>query len=358
MNTILVVDGNALAHVAFYASAPKEISKLKSEEEREFYYEYLKKNANGEYTGVVDIFLSYVLNLIKKSNENGTSGIDHIVFCFDKSKLTTFRKQIYPDYKSQRSASPIPLKEQLETIKALLKKCGFGVYEHELYEADDIAGSIANHFQSEATVCLLTRDKDYLQLVNDNTHVWMIRSVSDVERLEQLYGKEHTIMASVYDYTKDVVKLEMGVFPEQIPDLKAIAGDTSDNLPGIKGIGPQTILPLLQDYPHLKDIYKEFQVYLKSHSSEELLQEWSTRYSIQKRQIKSLLTNFREAALMLKLTTIRTNIPVSAPFDKFLLTRDKLTILAEELEQFGLSKLAENYQYTFGLEKEEHTNEL
>lgn len=333
---ILVVDGNALTFQSFFASAPKELGRYKTEEERKPYYDSLKKTEGGTYTNAIEIFFKYLLGLLS----NKELCIEQVVVCFDKSRQTTFRKKLYPDYKGQRPSKPAPLTEQFCTIKSVLSDVGIKYYEHDLYEADDIAGSIAKHFEEEG-VLVLTKDKDYLQLVSDNIHILMLRSGNDTEILAEEYGEHLKVNSKVFDFTKDVVKGECGVYPFQVTSWKAVSGDPSDNIPGVKGVSDKTILPLLEEYGTIVDVYKEMAKAMQKGEYDALLKNWSKKYKVREKYLRILWDKRKDAALFYKLTTINTKIPVKSnlhTFDVSNIDFSKLDQILMELELYELAK--------------------
>jgi len=166
-----------------------------------------------------------------------THSAEYIVYCFDHKK-PSFRKEIYSDYKANRGDMPEDLKAQIPYIKKLISFLGITMVEQEGYEADDLIGSLAVIAQKEQyKVIIVSGDKDFAQLVN--------HSVSLYDPM-----KEHS-------YDKEGVCQKWGVLPEQINDYLAIVGDSSDNIPGVQGIGPKGAKKLLQEYNNLENIYNQ-----------------------------------------------------------------------------------------------------
>lgn len=339
----LIIDGNALAYACFFMTSPKAIANLKTEEERQFYYEYLKKSPNGDYVGVVEAFINYLLDFI----ENTSLNVKEIAICFDKSRLSTFRKQQYPAYKEQRSSKPKPLLEQMALLKKILKDCGFKVYEHPLYEADDIAGSIATCFSKEEDVRVLTKDKDYLQLIGDNVHIWMMKDRKDIERLSSTYGEHLIIRDNIFEYNSDIVKKEYFITPKQIVDWKAISGDSSDNIPGVKGVSDKTIVPLLNRYNSLREIYKEIQKYEKENKLNGLANKWSKELNIRPSNVEKLWEGRMDASFFQKLVTIKTDIPVNASKEVFEVKNIDFNKLQKIMNELGLEDVADNISMHF-----------
>jgi DNA polymerase-1 len=286
--------------------------------------------------------MNYLMRIIKKEGLE----IEQVALCFDKSRLSTFRVELYPEYKGNRPPKPVPLKEQLSYIKAMLKEYGFKVFEADRYEADDLVGMLAKNYEDKTKVCILTKDKDYLQLVSENTHVWMMRTTKDVERLSVTYGEEHRVLSNVYDYTKEVVEGEMGVAPEQVASLKAISGDPSDNIPGVKGVSDKTIIPLLKEYGDLKSIYKELVSAKKSDKLDMLKKEWGHRFNLRGNNIQNLLDGMYDASLFYKLTRIKTDGKISYDLDHYGIANVRFADLAKkmsELELFEIEQKIKDY---------------
>jgi DNA polymerase-1 len=161
---------------------------------------------------------------------------DYLAVAFDTGK--TFRDKIFPEYKATREKMPDDLRPQIQRIREMVDAFNIPRLEMEGYEADDVLGSVARIAMEEGLgVKIITGDRDLLQLVNKRTAVY-------------LAGDDQT-----YITDQDVVK-KLGVKPDQVVDYKAIVGDTSDNIPGVKGVGEKTAIGLLEKYKTLDGIYK------------------------------------------------------------------------------------------------------
>ena len=210
--TLLAVDGNSLMHRAFHALPLMD--------------------ANGVYTNAVHGFLSMLLKAIQDLSPR------YIAVAFDLP-VPTFRHTAYADYKAGRRAMPEEMRPQFPVIKEILGAMRLGVLTAEGYEADDILGTLSVKCRETGLDCvLLTGDKDALQLVGDGTKV--------------LFTRKGITESTLFDSAG--VKEYFGVTPEQVTDWKGLMGDTSDNIPGIPGVGEKTAVKLLSEYGTLENV--------------------------------------------------------------------------------------------------------
>lgn len=211
----LVIDGYALCYRAFYGY-PK------------------MHNDKGRETNVTVGFFKTLESIITKHNLYDYN----VIFVFD-SPEEVFRKEIYSSYKGNRKKKEQVFYDQLEEVVTLCSRV-WTVYRKPHYEADDLAGSFISKYVTDKDECLLiTVDKDWLQLLQSNVKVLLFSTL-----------KEPKIV------TRDSYFAENGLPPESIIEVKALLGDDSDNIPGIKGIGWVKVQSLLQTYPTIEDIYK------------------------------------------------------------------------------------------------------
>ena len=208
----LIVDGNSLMHRAFHALPLMD--------------------ADGVYTNAVYGFLNMLLKVVKEES------VQYLAICFDEHG-PTFRHTIYADYKAGRSATPPELRQQFETIRTLLSDMGIQQFSLQGWEADDLLGTLSLKSAGQGvTPLLLTGDRDALQLVGGGTELMFTRK-----------GISETIR-----FTPEKVYEEYGFTPAQVTDWKGLAGDSSDNIPGIPGVGDKTAVKLLQEYGTLEEI--------------------------------------------------------------------------------------------------------
>ena len=251
---LLIIDGSSLLSTSFYATATAYLM-AKTDEDKEKALERLMKTSDGRYTNGVFPFMRTLLSLIKKNEPT------HLAVVWDVSRQT-FRQEIAGGtYKGTRKATPHPLKEQFISTQNLLQgiipQFLSGRDDEEVYEADDFAGSLAKRFQTEIPVFLHTKDEDYLQLVDSNTRVWLCSSKADkmFEDLN-LNRQEFNVPDGFFEFTLSTLKDIKGLKPYQIVEYKALCGDTSDNIPGVKGVGEKAVIPLLQEYGTIEAIYE------------------------------------------------------------------------------------------------------
>lgn len=251
---LLIIDGSSLLSTSFYATATAYLM-AKTDEDKEKALERLMKTSDGRYTNGVFPFMRTLLSLIKKNQPT------HLAVVWDVSRQT-FRQEIAGGtYKGTRKATPHPLKEQFISTQNLLQgiipQFLSGRDDEEVYEADDFAGSLAKRFQTEIPVFLHTKDEDYLQLVDSNTRVWLGNSKADkmFEDLN-LNRQEFNVPDGFFEFTLSTLEDIKGLEPYQIVEYKALCGDTSDNIPGVKGVGEKAVIPLLQEYGTIEAIYE------------------------------------------------------------------------------------------------------
>jgi DNA polymerase-1 len=215
MKKLLLIDGNAIFHRAFH-SLP------------------LLTDAKGNYTNAIYGFTRMLFEIIKKEKP------DYLTIAFDHQDKT-FRHQEFTEYKANRSAPPPELYPQLPVLMSLLKVFDIPIFQQSGFEADDIIGTLATQaeLQPELQTLILTGDKDAFQLVT-----------SQVSVIVPIKGISETIT-----YDPAGVETRMGLRPDQIIDYKALRGDASDNIPGVKGIGDKQAVEFLQKYQTLDNLY-------------------------------------------------------------------------------------------------------
>ncbi len=218
--TLFLVDGSAIFYRAYFAFIRNPLI-----------------NSKGENTSATFGFVNSVLKIIREEDP------DYLAIAFD-TKQPTFRHKTYPEYKSTRAKMPEELVDQLPRIRQAVDALNIPYFELDGYEADDIIGTLAKRAENEGfEVWCVTGDKDFFQLVNDNIKIYNPKTGADTP---EKMGREE-------------VKAKFGVYPERVIDKLALMGDSSDNVPGVAGIGPKTADTLLQQFASLEDILSSFE---------------------------------------------------------------------------------------------------
>lgn len=254
MDKLILIDGNSLLNRAYYAMA-------------------VFSTKDGLPTNGIFGFVKLLFKILEDEKPR------YLVVTFDVHE-PTFRHKMYADYKATRKPMPEDLVVQVPVLKELLTAMGIRILEKAGYEADDLIGTLSRAFPETETL-IYTGDRDSYQLIDEHTSVCMTRrGVSDVDRL-----------------TQDNFYIKEGITPAQVIDLKALMGDSSDNIPGVKGIGPKGALSLLQQYRTLDGVYAH-------------LEDIST--SVQRK----LCENRETAYLSRTLATIDTHVPIELSLEE------------------------------------------
>jgi DNA polymerase-1 len=257
---LYLIDGHALAYRSYFALSAAGGGRWQTR--------------SGEPTAGIYGFASTLLRLLEQEKP------EYLAVAFDTGK--TFRNEIFPDYKATRAKMPDDLRPQIERIRQMIDAFNLPHLEMEGFEGDDVLGSIAHQAAAQGFgVKIITGDKDLLQLVNDRIIV-------------NLPGSKLT---EAKDYTAEGVRALLGVSPNQVVDYKALVGDTSDNIPGVAGIGQKTAITLFEKYPTLDMIYSHLDDLPAS--------------------VRAKLAAGYDSALMSRtLAAIRTDLQISLDLDK------------------------------------------
>ena len=283
MEKLIMVDGNNLLFRSYYATA---------------YNGNLMKNSKGFPTNGLFGFNNMINKIIEEEKPT------YMIVAFDKGK--TFRHNEYSEYKSGRSETPDELKRQFPLAKELLTYMGIKYYEIDNYEADDIIGTFSRYCEKDTNYegLIVSSDKDLLQLISDEVEMKLLKQKDYIR------------------YNKVTFKDDYGIDPIKVIDLKALMGDSSDNIPGVKGIGEKTALKLLQDYGSLDGIYEH-------------VNELSDKLK------EKLLTDKDNAYMSYHLATIIKDVPLDIDInDAKVLEKDNenLIKLYEDLEFYSFLK--------------------
>ena len=187
-------------------------------------------NGAGEPTNAVYGFSGFLCSLLEQT------AAEHVAIAFDESLTTSYRNEIYPEYKANRDPAPEELKRQFAWARAVAEAMGLRCYADGRYEADDLIGTLATYWRARGhPICIVTADKDLAQLVEDADHWW------DFSRNQKLNAAQLTA--------------KFGVTPRQMADYLALTGDSVDNIPGVPGVGPKTAAALLGHFGDLDSLY-------------------------------------------------------------------------------------------------------
>lgn len=285
-NKLLLIDGSSVAFRAFFALY-NQIDRF--------------KNANGLHTNAIYGFNLMLDHMMKRIEPT------HILVAFDAGK-TTFRTEMYADYKAGRAKTPDEFREQFPFIRQMLDAMGIQHYELAQYEADDIIGTLdkmAERTDIPFDVTIVSGDKDLIQLTDENTVVEISKKgVAEFEEFTPAYLME-----------------KMGITPAQFIDLKALMGDKSDNIPGVTKIGEKTGLKLLIEHGSLDGIYENIDSMKASKMKE------------------NLIADKEQAFLSRTLATIDTNAPIEIGLDDLIYEGPKVEELGQFYDDMGFKQL-------------------
>ncbi len=283
MKKLILIDGSAVAYRSYFALIRNPLI-----------------NSRGENTGAVFGFINSLNKIINDFNP------DYIAVLFDTPK-PTFRHEKYPEYKSTRAKAPDELVEQLPWVEKMIEAFNITQISMEGLEADDLIGTLADKAvtENDLEVLIFTGDKDFYQLVNESIKI--------------LNPKDYSVMDA------EAIKVKFGVYPDKVIEVLALMGDSSDNVPGVPGVGPKTAISLVEEFGDLNRILKEGP-------------------SKKKGKLAKSLAEFKEQAELSKdLVTIKIDCPVELDLNKFKLTEPDIGSLVELFRRLEFQSLAEKY---------------
>ena len=272
MEKFVVIDGNSLINRAFYGLP-------------------MLRSLSGKPCNAIFGFVNMLLNMVENEKPK------YLACVFDAGKHT-FRHDMYAEYKGTRNPTPEDLRSQISGLKELLMAMGVKVLEKSEIEADDIIGTLSRKFNEE--FILISGDKDLLQLINNNTTVWLTqKGISNVLKVNE-----------------DVLQKEFKLKPYQVIEMKSIMGDSSDNIPGVAGIGKVGAEKLIQEWDNLDNIYNNLDKLANGTQ-------------------KKLIENKEMAYLSKKLATIKLDVELDAKLEEFefnLPLKDEAYLLMKEYD--------------------------
>ena len=295
---LLAVDGNSIVNRAFYGVKPLTTK-------------------DGQFTNAIYGFMNILNSLIQRENPDG------VAVAFDL-KAPTFRHKMYDEYKAGRKPMPTELAEQIPVLKELLKLFGYSTIELEGYEADDILGTLSLAAEQNDDVCVIsTGDRDSLQLVSEHTTVLL--AATKMGRPE------------IIPCTPEYIMEKYGITPPQMIELKALMGDSSDNIPGVAGVGEKTATDLVQRFGSIEYIYEN-------------LADLDIKEGVRNK----LAVDKENAFLSKQLGTIFRQVPISLDFSDYAFKKQDKSALAAMLKKLEFFKMLSQ----MNLENEAEENEV
>lgn len=280
---IVIIDGSSLLYRAFFA-----IPHL--------------SDPQGRPTNAVYGFLNMLLKLYSELNPQ------YVAVAFDKGKYT-FRNDLYDGYKATRKEAPDDLRPQFALIREVLDCLGISVLEQEGYEGDDIIGTLAKNMAAEGyAVDVVTGDRDALQLVTNDVTVYLTK-----KGITQMLAVTPAVMEEEYGYT-----------PAQVIEMKALMGDTADNIPGVPGVGEKTALKLISQFGSVTGVYEHLA-------------------DVKGKKLQEKLADNKDKALLSKdLATIRCDLDLTYTIDQFQ-PQPRQADVAELFKSLGFRNLLERF---------------
>ena len=266
MKKIVLIDGNSIMNRAFYGIMGSKMLMTKE----------------GTYTNAIYGFLAILFKILEDINP------EYLVVAFDL-KAPTQRHKLYEGYKATRKGMPNELAEQMPIIKEILRAMNIDIIEKEGYEADDILGTLSRYGEkNDLEVTILSGDRDTFQLATDKVTIRIPRTKA---------GKTET-----EEYNREKIIETYGIEPKQLIEVKGLQGDTSDNIPGVPGIGEKTALSLIKEYNSIENLYEKLE---KGESN------------IKGKQKEKLEQNKELAFLSKTLGTINLEVPIEDTLENF-----------------------------------------
>jgi DNA polymerase-1 len=298
---LFLIDGNAIAYRAYYAFIQRPLM-----------------NSKGENTSAIFGFVTFLNRILTQESP------DYIAVVFDTG-APTFRHKAYKEYKATRQRMPEDMISQLTTIKDIVKAYRIPALEMDGYEADDIIGTLAKRAEREKVLTfLVSSDKDFMQLVSERTKMYKPgRQGNEIEIVDI-----------------DGVKQKFGVPPEKVVDVLGLVGDTSDNVPGVPGVGEKTAIPLVQKYGTIENIYRNIR-------------------KIEQEGVRKKLEANKDKAIMSKaLVTIETDVPLNVDFHTLQAAEKDVPALVKFFEDLEFKSLVQSLKKSEGIKAKGRAEEV
>ena len=307
MDNFVLIDGNSIMNRAFYGIMGSKMLTTK----------------DGKYTNAVYGFLAILFKLIEDTNPQ------YMAVAFDL-KAPTARHKLYEGYKANRKGMPDELAEQMPIIKEILKAMNIDIVEKEGYEADDVLGTLSRYGEKQGLhVTILSGDRDTFQLATDNVTIRIPRTKG---------GKTET---DLFDRSKIIETY--GIEPKQLIEVKGLQGDSSDNIPGVPGIGEKTALSLIQKYGSIDNLYDKIE---------------KNEDDLKGKQREKIRDNKELAELSKTLGTINLEVPIEDTLEQFKVEEwDKETVL-KLFKELNFNRYIERFHLTGEKNNEEETYKI
>ena len=306
MSRLLLVDGNSIMNRAFYGIMGSK----------------MLMTLDGTYTNAVYGFLAILFKIEEDLNP------DYIAVAFDL-KAPTARHKMYEGYKATRHGMPDELAQQMPIIKELLRNMNITIIEKEGYEADDVLGTLSKRGEKEGVeVTILSGDRDTFQLTSDHITVRIPRTKA---------GK-----TEVEDFDRNKVLEVYGLEPEKLIEVKGLQGDTSDNIPGVPGVGEKTALSIVKEYGSIENLYKEI--------------EEGRALSIKGKTREKIIENKDLAYLSKELGTININVPIEESIESLEKKEWNREAVLEKFKELKFNRYIERFDLNNNLGINESNN--
>ena len=304
MDNFVLIDGNSIMNRAFYGIMGSKMLTTR----------------DGKYTNAVYGFLAILFKLIEDTNPQ------YMAVAFDL-KAPTARHKLYEGYKANRKGMPEELAEQMPLIKEILRAMNIDIVEKEGYEADDVLGTLSRYGEKQGLhVTILSGDRDTFQLATDNVTIRIPRTKG---------GKTET---DLFDRSKIIETY--GLEPKQLIEVKGLQGDTSDNIPGVPGIGEKTALSLIQKYGSIDNLYSKIE---------------KNEDDLKGKQREKIKDNKALAELSKTLGTINLEVPIEDTLEQFKVEEwDKQKVL-KLFKELNFNRYIERFQLTGENDSQEET---
>ena len=292
MEKLLLIDGNSIMNRAFYGIMGSK----------------MLMTSDGKYTNAIYGFLAIMFKILEDLNPK------YMAVTFDL-KAPTNRHKLYAEYKANRHGMPNELAEQMPVIKEVLKAMNIDIVEKEGYEGDDIIGTLAKYGEAQGPeVVILSGDRDTFQLATDKIIIRIPRTKA---------GKTET-----EDYDKKKIIEEYGLPPKSLIEVKGLQGDSSDNIPGVPGIGPKTAISLIQKYKTIEGLYEKIE---------------KGEDDLKGKQKENIVNNKDKALLSKELGTINTNVPLDDTLENLKIEEWDRKKVLEIFENLRFNKYIERF---------------